>query len=89
MMPAHIDGAGVQALLAAIANYAQAPGIAVLDCSRLVRIDEEAANMLYAGLKPLADAGKAIEWHDVNHLVATLLGVLHVGEIGKILHHRY
>lgn len=89
MMPAQIDAAGVAALLDAIVAYAAAPGIAVLDCSRLVRVDYEAARILHDGLKPLADGGKAIEWHDVNHLVATLLGVLHVGEIGKILHHRY
>ena len=89
MMPACVTAAALPALLAAVAAYCAGPGIAVLDCSRLVAIEYEAATDLFDGLRPLADGGKAIEWHDVNHLVATLLGVLHFGEHGKILHHRY
>ncbi len=89
MMPVVVSPQACPALLEKIAAYASRTAIVVLDCSRLARVDFEAAATLLAGLQALAGAGKTIELHDVNHLVATLLGILHFNEISKILHHRY
>ena len=61
----------------------------VLDGSRLARIDYGAANALAAQLRNLAASGRGIELRDLNHLVASLLRLLGVGETARLYAHKY
>lgn len=87
MLPALIDGGG--ALLDAIDAYAARDGALVFDCSRLARIEFGAAGLLLARLQRLARNGKAIEFRDLNHLVAALLRLLAFCDIARLYPHKY
>ncbi|MFM9437320.1 ABC-type transporter Mla MlaB component [Janthinobacterium sp. CG_23.3] len=87
MLPALIDAGG--ALLEAIDAYAAGDGALVFDCSRLLRIEFGAAGLLLARLQRLAKGGKAIEFRDLNHLVAALLRLLAFGDVARIFAHKY
>lgn len=87
LLPASIEGQPNE-LLDALDVYASQYDPAVLDCSRLARIDYLAATALINRLRPLA-GGRAIEMRDVNHLVAALLKLLGAGEVAKIFPHKY
>ena len=62
--------------LQAIIGFAASHNPAVFDCSRLIRIDFNAASMLMAQLQPLVAKGSRIEFNEVNHLVQALLKVI-------------
>ncbi len=87
MLPALIDGGA--ALLDAIDAYAAREGALVFDCSRLARIEFGAAGQLLARLQRLAGDGKAIEFRDLNHLVAALLRLLAFCDIARLYPHKY
>jgi anti-anti-sigma regulatory factor len=84
MMPNVIEGK-IDQLIVAIAAFSDEHDPAILDCTRLSRIDFTAAGRLMSGLTPFCGAGKTIEMHNVNHLVAALLNVIGLKEIVRIL----
>jgi ABC-type transporter Mla MlaB component len=88
MLPAEIEG-NPKALLDGITAYAEQYEAVVFDCSRLLRIEFGAAGILQGHLATLAQAGKKIEFRDVNHLVAALLRLLAYSDIAKIFPHKY
>jgi ABC-type transporter Mla MlaB component len=88
MLPALIDG-GAEALFAAIEAYAEQYQPVVLDCSRLARVDYNAAGSLLKRLRALAAADKTIELRDMNHLVAALFRLMGYGEAARLFPHKY
>jgi len=76
-------------VLPAILHYADQYQTLVFDCSRLTRIDYACAIQLHANLQALDDAGKKIEFRDVNHLVTALLRLLGYANIARIHPHKY
>lgn len=83
-MPAVIEGKTDQ-LIGAITAFASEHNPAVLDCSRLNRVDFSAAGQLLISLAPLSGNGKTIELHHVNHLVTALFDVMGIKDIVRIL----
>jgi ABC-type transporter Mla MlaB component len=88
MLPALIDGGAVK-LLDAIDAYAAQYQPLVLDCSRLARVDYNAAAALLKRLRALAAAGKIIELRDVNHLVTALFRLMGYAEAARLFPHKY
>lgn len=84
MMPTVIDGKTEQ-LINAITIFAAGHNPAVLDCSRLQRVDFNAAGQLLSGLAPLSGSGKSIELHNVNYLITALFNVMGLKDIVRIL----
>lgn len=82
MMPAVIEGRTEQ-LFTAITSFVSNHDPAILDCSRLNRVDFNAAGQLLTCLAPLS--GRAIELHHVNHLVAMLFQVMGLKDIVRIV----
>jgi anti-anti-sigma regulatory factor len=82
-MPATIEGR-IDELIVSIAAYSDKHDPAVIDCSRLTRVDFNAAGRLLTGLAPFCSSGKTIEFHDVNHLVAALFNVMGLKDIARI-----
>lgn len=87
-MPPVIEGR-TEKLIGSIAAFAAEHQPAVIDCSRLKRVDFSAAGQLLSGLAPLSASGKSIELHEVNHLVAALFLVLGLNDIVRILPRRH
>jgi len=88
LLPAAIRGDSA-ALLASIADHAALHTALVLDGSRLARIDYAAANALAAHLRALAQDGREVVLRDLNHLVASLLRLLGVGDQVRLYAHKY
>jgi ABC-type transporter Mla MlaB component len=92
LLPGAVTGDGA-ALLASIDAYAAGDSPLVLDCSRLARIDYAAAAALVARLRQLAANGnneaRKVELRDLNHLVASLLGLLGTGDEVRLYAHKY
>jgi ABC-type transporter Mla MlaB component len=88
MLPPLIDG-GAGKLFDAIDAYAGQYQPLVLDCSRLARVDYNAAGALLKRLRVLAAAGKIIELRDVNHLVAALFRLMGYAEAARLFPHKY
>jgi ABC-type transporter Mla MlaB component len=84
MMPLVVDGRTDQ-LIGSIKEYAANHNPAIIDCSRLTRVDFGAAGQLLSGLAPLAGNGRTIELVNVNHLVAALFNVMGLRDIAQIL----
>jgi ABC-type transporter Mla MlaB component len=84
MMPALIEGR-IDDLIVAIAAYSDDHQPAIIDCSRLNRIDFNAAGRLLSGLGPFCGNGKQIEFHHVNHLIVELFGVIGLKDIVRII----
>lgn len=84
MMPPVIEGR-IDQLLAGITAYAAEHNPAIIDCSRLTRVDFGAIGQLLSGLAPHTCNGKAIEFHDVNHLVSALFGVMGMKDIVRVV----
>jgi anti-anti-sigma regulatory factor len=84
MMPPVIEGRTEQ-LIAAITGYAVNRNPAILDCSRLTRVDFGAAGQLLTGLAPFVAKGAVLELHNVNHLVAALFNVMGLKDLVHIL----
>jgi ABC-type transporter Mla MlaB component len=83
VMPSIIDGS-VEQLMSGISSFAADHNPAILDCSRLDRVDFTAAGDLTSGLAPLCTEGRTIELHNVNHLVAVLFNVMGLKEFVRI-----
>ena len=79
-MPVLIEGS-IDALLQEIQTHATKHNPAHIDCSRLVRVDFNAAGQLVNGLLPLTAQGKKIVFDEVNHLVAALFKVMGLHDI--------
>jgi anti-anti-sigma regulatory factor len=84
LMPVLIEGR-TEELLTKIQTHANAHSPAIIDCSRLVRVDFSAAGELLNGLSLLASNGNAIEFHNVNHLVTALFKVVGIQEIVRVV----
>lgn len=84
LMPPVIEGRTDQ-LMAAIAAYAAEHNPAIIDCSRLTRVEFGATAQLLSGLAPLTGGGSVIELHGVNQLVAALFNVMGLKDIVRIL----
>lgn len=84
MMPIVIDGQ-TDAIIAAIKAHASQHNPAIIDCSRLTRVDFSAAGQLVSGLAPLVGNARTIELHNVNHLVAALFNVMGLRDLARIL----
>lgn len=88
MMPQLFSGSAVSVMEGIKAYAAQCQPV-VIDCSRLARVDFNAAGLLHNGLEPLSKEGKRIEFQDVNHLVGALLKVMGLDTMARIFLHRY
>jgi anti-anti-sigma regulatory factor len=84
LMPILIEGR-TEELLTKIQTHANSHSPAIMDCSRLVRVDFSAAGELLNGLAQLASNGNAIEFHSVNHLVTALFKVVGIQEIVRVV----
>ncbi|HEY0847710.1 MAG TPA: STAS domain-containing protein [Noviherbaspirillum sp.] len=84
LMPALIEGR-IDNLIVSIAAYSDEHNPAIIDCSRLVRVDFNAAGRLLTGLAPFCGIGKTIEFHHVNHLVAELFNVIGLKDLVRIV----
>lgn len=84
MMPTVIEGR-IDELILAIAAYSDEHDPAIIDCSRLAKVDFNAAGRLMTGLAPFCHTGKTIEFHNVNYLVAALFSVMGLKDIVRIL----
>ncbi len=83
MMPTLVDSK--TNLIDAITQFAKLHNPAIIDCSRLARVDFSAASQLLSGLAPLTANHRAIELHNVNQLVAALFNVMGLREVARIL----
>ncbi|MEB0164656.1 STAS domain-containing protein, partial [Glaciimonas sp. CA11.2] len=83
LMPILIEGR-VDELLLKIKTYAINHNPTLIDCSRLIRIDFNAAGQLMNGLLPIIEQGRKIELHEVNHLVAALFKVMGLQDVISI-----
>jgi anti-anti-sigma regulatory factor len=88
LLPAEVEG-DCAALLAAIESYARGADPAVLDCSRLKRIDADAAGALEALLRALKRDGRSLELRELNLLVAPLLRLLGAGDSARLFANKY
>ncbi|MES2297074.1 MAG: STAS domain-containing protein [Pseudomonadota bacterium] len=88
LLPGVIERAN-PALLEAIDAYAAQYDSLVFDCLRLSRVDYGAASTLLQRLRPLAEAGKKIEFRDMNHLVAALFSLLGYPAVARLFPHKY
>ncbi|PUA18392.1 hypothetical protein C7W93_20505 [Glaciimonas sp. PCH181] len=82
-MPILIEGR-IDDLLLQIKTHAHEHNPALIDCSRLVRVDFNAAGQLANGLLPLTAQGRKIAFYEVNHLVAALFKVMGLHDIVSI-----
>ena len=83
MMPTMVDNK--TNLIDAITAFAKLHNPAIIDCTRLARVDFSAASQLLGGLAPLTANKREIELHNVNHLVAALFNVMGLREVARIL----
>jgi anti-anti-sigma regulatory factor len=72
------------ALMEQIENYIAWHNPTVLNCSRLIRVEFNAASQLMNHLEPLVRRGAVIRMQAVNHLVAALFRVAGMHEIVHI-----
>lgn len=82
-MPSVVDGK--TGLIDEITRFAKQHNPAIIDCSRLTRVDFSAAGQLLSGLAPLIGDDRVIELHNVNQLVTALFNVMGLREIARIL----
>ncbi len=83
-MPVVID-ARTDTLVQSITAYAHTHNPVILDCTRLTRMDFNAAGRLFGSLTPLISAGKSIELHNANHFIVALCHVMGVAELVRIV----
>lgn len=84
MMPSVVEGR-VDNLILAIAAYSDEHNPAIIDCSRLDRVDFNAAGRLLTGLAPFCGVGRTLEFHHVNHLIAALFNVVGLKDIARVV----
>lgn len=83
-MPKIVEGR-VDELILAIAAWSDEHEHTVIDCSRLQRIDFNAAGRLLSGLGPFCSVGKTLEFQHVNHLITELFHVIGLDGIARII----
>ena len=83
-MPGVID-ARTDTLVQNISAYAHTRNPVILDCTRLVRMDFNAAGRLFGSLTPLISDGKSIELHNANHFIVALCHVMGAAELVHIV----
>lgn len=83
-MPRIVEGA-IDKLLIEIGAYSDQYNPAIIDCSRLARVDFTAAGKMLTGIVPFCGKGKTIEFRNVNHLVAALFSVIGLKDIVRIV----
>lgn len=88
LLPATVEGAPDE-LLASIETYARGASPALLDCSRLARLDYKGAEALQGKLRALKAEGRQVELRDLNHLVAPLLRLLGAGDSARLYANKY
>jgi anti-anti-sigma regulatory factor len=88
MLPAVVEGDCAD-LLASIERYARDNDPAVLDCSRLTRIDYTAAGALEGQLRALKADGCRLELREINHLAGPLLRLLGAGDSARLFANKY
>ncbi|WP_426116390.1 STAS domain-containing protein [Massilia sp. PWRC2] len=88
MLPALIEG-NATTLFDAIDGYVAQTDLAVLDGSRLGRIDYAAAAALHQRLRALTSADRVVELRDINHLVAALFRLMAYGDVARVFPHKY
>jgi hypothetical protein len=76
-------------LLASIETYARSASPAVLDCSRLKRIEQPAAEALETRLRLLKAEGRDIELRELNHLVGPLLRLVGMADSARLFANKY
>jgi ABC-type transporter Mla MlaB component len=84
VLPIVVDGRSEQ-LLSAMEAFIGSHDPAIIDCSRLNRLDFTSAGQLLSMFAPLHASGKTIEMQNVNHLVASLLRVIGLRDVARIL----
>ncbi|RJG07763.1 hypothetical protein D3870_01750 [Noviherbaspirillum cavernae] len=84
VMPPVIEG-NVDQLIVALAAYSDSREAAIIDCSRLTRVDFNAAGRLLSGMAPSCHQGKLMEFHQVNHLVAALFNVMGLKDVVRVI----
>jgi ABC-type transporter Mla MlaB component len=82
-MPSVIEG-NTDQLIHTLITYAESHQPAIVDCSRLKRVDFGAAGHLLTGLAPLAAKGMQVELHNVNYLVIALFNVIGLRDLVHI-----
>jgi hypothetical protein len=88
LLPAVVEG-DCDALLGSIETYVRGAAHAVLDCSRLKRIEQPAAQALETRLRLLKAEGREIELRELNHLVGLLLRLLGADESARLFANKY
>lgn len=83
-MPKLVEGR-VDELILAIAAWSDEHEVTTIDCSRLQRIDFNAASRLLSGLAPFCGVGKTLEFQQVNHLVMELFHAIGLDEIARVV----
>lgn len=83
-MPSVVEGR-VDNLILAIAAFSDEHNPAIINCSRLDRVDFNAAGRLLTGLAPFCGVGRTLEFHQVNHLVAALFNVVGLKDIARVV----
>jgi ABC-type transporter Mla MlaB component len=83
-MPRVIEGK-TDELVSAIVNHAKDHKPAILDCSRLMRVDFGAAGQLLTSLAPMIGEGMQLELRDVNHLVLALLRIIGFTDLARVV----
>jgi ABC-type transporter Mla MlaB component len=72
-------------VIASITEFAALHNPAVIDCTRLNRVDFSAAGQLLSAMAPLATKGRTVQLQNVNHLVAALFQVMGLRDIAHIV----
>lgn len=83
VLPAVVDGRQPQ-LLSTMETFIREHDPAVIDCSRLNRMDFACAGQLLSMFAPLHATGKTIELQEVNHLVACLFDVVGLKDVARV-----
>jgi ABC-type transporter Mla MlaB component len=84
VMPQVLQGP-IDEIILGIAAFSDIHDPAIIDCSRLARVDFNAAGKLMTGLAPFCGAGKTIEFHHVNSLVCALFSMMGLKDIVKLV----
>jgi ABC-type transporter Mla MlaB component len=88
LLPAVIEG-DCTFLMAAIGAFGASNNPAVLDCTRLTRIDYGCAATLVEKLRALNQEKVQVDLRDLSHLVAELLRLLGGADVARMFPHRY
>lgn len=88
LLPAEVEEA-CDGLLGSIETYVRGAAPAVLDCSRVKRIAQPAAQALETRLRLLKAEGREIELRELNHLVGPLLRLVGVGDSARLFANKY